>query len=80
MFVLDISTYQIYELIDLGFIICFFMWLNYPMIRYWLFEPRSGFHDIGGWYIETYGKDNKGKNVPSQRYWDGIDLTEPYER
>ena len=48
--------------------------------RYWLFEPRSGSHDIGGWYVETYGKDNKGKTVLSQRYWDGIDLTEPHER
>lgn len=51
-----------------------------PPSKYWLFEPRSGSHDIGGWYVETYGKDNKGKTVLSQRYWDGIDLTEPHER
>lgn len=51
-----------------------------PPSKYWLFEPRCGLHDIGGWYVETYGRDNKGKTVPSQRYWDGIDLTEPSER
>nr|XP_043608094.1 chaperone protein DnaJ [Erigeron canadensis] len=51
-----------------------------PPSKYWLFEPRSGLHDIGGWYIETYGRDNKGKNVPSQRYWDGVDVTNPSER
>ncbi|GFQ04572.1 hypothetical protein PHJA_002601100 [Phtheirospermum japonicum] len=41
--------------------------------RFWLFEPRSVMHDIGGWYIETFGRDNKGKTVPTQRYWDGLD-------
>ncbi|KAI7751779.1 hypothetical protein M8C21_012746, partial [Ambrosia artemisiifolia] len=51
-----------------------------PPSKYWLFEPRCGLHDIGGWYIETYGKDNKGKTVPSQRYWDGVDFTQPSER
>ncbi|KAI3713022.1 hypothetical protein L1987_71592 [Smallanthus sonchifolius] len=51
-----------------------------PPSKYWLFEPRCGLHDIGGWYVETYGKDNKGKTVPSQRYWDGVDLTQPSER
>lgn len=30
-------------------------------------------HDIGGWYIETFGKDKKGWNIPSRRYWDGFD-------
>ncbi|KAL8266212.1 hypothetical protein R6Q59_003556 [Mikania micrantha] len=51
-----------------------------PPSKYWLFEPRSGLHDIGGWYVETYGRDNKGRTVPSQRYWDGVDLTQPSER
>ncbi|GJR12069.1 chaperone DnaJ-domain superfamily protein [Tanacetum coccineum] len=51
-----------------------------PPSKYWLFEPRSGSHDIGGWYVETYGKDNNGKTVLTQRYWDGIDLAEPHER
>ncbi|KAI3665666.1 hypothetical protein L6452_44296 [Arctium lappa] len=51
-----------------------------PPSKYWLFEPRSGLHDIGGWYVETYGRDKKGKTVPSQRYWDGVDLTEPSGR
>ncbi|XP_076931522.1 uncharacterized protein LOC143596699 isoform X1 [Bidens hawaiensis] len=53
---------------------------NFLMIRYWLFEPRCGLHDIGGWYVETYGKDNKGKTVLSQRYWDGVDFSQPSER
>ncbi|XP_057788659.1 uncharacterized protein LOC131005653 [Salvia miltiorrhiza] len=44
-----------------------------PPSNYWLFEPRSAMHDIGGWYIETFGRDNKGKTVPAGRYWDGSD-------
>ncbi|KAM7516469.1 hypothetical protein LguiA_006052 [Lonicera macranthoides] len=44
-----------------------------PPSKFWLFEPRCGMHDIGGWYVETYGRDKKGRNVPSQRYWDGFD-------
>jgi len=40
--------------------------------RYWLFEPRCYMHDTGGWYIETYGRDKKGKTIPSQRHWDGF--------
>ncbi|KAL8472974.1 hypothetical protein ACS0TY_029981 [Phlomoides rotata] len=48
-----------------------------PPSKYWLFEPRSAMHDIGGWYIETFGRDNKGKNVPAQRYWDALD-TNPH--
>ncbi|KAI3503039.1 hypothetical protein L1887_31474 [Cichorium endivia] len=51
-----------------------------PPSKYWLFEPRSMLHDIGGWYVETYGRGKKGKNVPSQRYWDGVDLSQPSER
>ncbi|MFS8033229.1 putative DnaJ domain, Chaperone J-domain superfamily [Helianthus anomalus] len=51
-----------------------------PPSKYWLFEPRCGLHDVGGWYVETYGKDNKGKTVPSQRYWDGVDFSQPSER
>lgn len=47
-----------------------------PPSKFWLFEPRCGMHDIGGWYVETYGRDKKGRNVPSQRYWDGIDNEE----
>ncbi|CAA0841023.1 Chaperone DnaJ-domain superfamily protein [Striga hermonthica] len=44
-----------------------------PPSKFWLFEPRSAMHDIGGWYIETFGRDNKGKTVPGQRYWDNLD-------
>ncbi|KAL7610298.1 uncharacterized protein LOC111880272 [Lactuca sativa] len=51
-----------------------------PPSKYWLFEPRSGSHDIGGWYVETYGRGKNGKNVSSQRYWDGVDLSQPSER
>lgn len=44
-----------------------------PPSKFWLFEPRCSLHDIGGWYIETFGRDKKGQTVPSQRYWDGVD-------
>ncbi|BAU00269.1 hypothetical protein VIGAN_10184800 [Vigna angularis var. angularis] len=44
-----------------------------PPSKFWLFEPRCGFHDIGGWYVETYGKDKHGRTKPSQRFWDGLD-------
>lgn len=42
-----------------------------PPSKYWLFEPRCSMHDIGGWYVETFGRDKKGRTVPSQRQWDG---------
>ncbi|CAH9108680.1 unnamed protein product [Cuscuta epithymum] len=45
-----------------------------PPSKFWLFEPRCGMHDIGGWYVETFGRDKKGRTVPSQRYWDGLDV------
>jgi hypothetical protein len=44
-----------------------------PPSKYWLFEPRCEMHDIGGWYVETYGRDKKGRNGPCQRFWDGFD-------
>ncbi|XP_026657907.2 uncharacterized protein LOC103700810 isoform X1 [Phoenix dactylifera] len=43
-----------------------------PPSKYWLFEPRCSMHDIGGWYIETFGQDKKRRTVPSQRQWDGM--------
>ncbi|WOK91655.1 hypothetical protein Cni_G00346 [Canna indica] len=43
-----------------------------PPSRFWLFEPRSSLHDVGGWYIETFGREKKGKTVPSRRQWDSI--------
>ncbi|KAJ1414517.1 DnaJ domain containing protein [Sesbania bispinosa] len=51
-----------------------------PPSKFWLFEPRCGFHDIGGWYVETYGKDKKGRKLPSQRFWDGLDYSEQVDR
>lgn len=51
-----------------------------PPSRYWLFEPRCGMHDIGGWYIETYGKDRKGRTIPSKRFWDGFDTEEHFDK
>ncbi|KAK6151252.1 hypothetical protein DH2020_016184 [Rehmannia glutinosa] len=50
-----------------------------PPSKFWLFEPRSAMHDIGGWYVETFGRDSKGKNVPAQRYWDGLDTNSHFE-
>ncbi|KAK4347889.1 hypothetical protein RND71_034228 [Anisodus tanguticus] len=49
-------------------------------LRFWLFEPRCRMHDIGGWYVETFGRDKKGRNVPSQRYWDGIEANDLFEK
>ncbi|KAL2528365.1 Chaperone DnaJ-domain superfamily protein [Forsythia ovata] len=51
-----------------------------PPSRFWLFEPRSAMHDIGGWYVETFGRDKKGRTVPSQRYWDGLDTNEQLDK
>ncbi|KAJ4880208.1 Chaperone DnaJ-domain superfamily protein [Raphanus sativus] len=45
-----------------------------PPSKFWLFEPRCGLHDVGGWYIETYGKDKKGRTVHAQRFWDGLEV------
>ncbi|GAB2259927.1 hypothetical protein Droror1_Dr00010782 [Drosera rotundifolia] len=51
-----------------------------PPSKYWLFEPRCSMHDIGGWYVETYGRDKKARTVPSRRYWDGADADPPSEK
>ncbi|XP_010277116.1 PREDICTED: uncharacterized protein LOC104611653 isoform X2 [Nelumbo nucifera] len=51
-----------------------------PPSRFWLFEPRCSMHDIGGWYVETFGRDKKGRTVPSQRLWHGFDTTELPEK
>ncbi|KNA10188.1 hypothetical protein SOVF_146710 isoform A [Spinacia oleracea] len=50
-----------------------------PPSKFWLFEPRCSMHDIGGWYVETYGRDRQRKNVPSQRYWDGFNAHPEFE-
>ncbi|XP_057960510.1 uncharacterized protein LOC131152701 [Malania oleifera] len=51
-----------------------------PPSKFWLFEPRCGMHDIGGWYVETFGRDKKGWTIPSRRYWDGFDPNEEPEK
>ncbi|XP_009783365.1 uncharacterized protein [Nicotiana sylvestris] len=51
-----------------------------PPSKFWLFEPRCGMHDIGGWYVETFGRDKKGRNVLSQRYWDGLGANDHFEK
>uniref|UniRef100_A0A6P4AZL5 uncharacterized protein LOC107434673 isoform X1 n=1 Tax=Ziziphus jujuba TaxID=326968 RepID=A0A6P4AZL5_ZIZJJ len=51
-----------------------------PPSKFWLFEPRCGMHDIGGWYLETFGRDRKGRTVLSQRYWDGFDTNEQLDK
>ncbi|KAJ7944495.1 Chaperone protein DnaJ [Quillaja saponaria] len=51
-----------------------------PPSKFWLFEPRCGLHDIGGWYVETYGNDKKGRTISSQRFWDGFDASEKLDR
>ncbi|XP_010531290.1 PREDICTED: uncharacterized protein LOC104807621 [Tarenaya hassleriana] len=50
-----------------------------PPSKFWLFEPRCGLHDVGGWYIETFGKDKKGRTVLSQRFWDGFEVSETFD-
>ncbi|KAG6551094.1 hypothetical protein Mapa_007329 [Marchantia paleacea] len=27
--------------------------------RYWIFEPRTDTHNVGGWYIETFGQNRR---------------------
>ncbi|XP_042509455.1 uncharacterized protein LOC122085080 [Macadamia integrifolia] len=51
-----------------------------PPSKFWLFEPRCSMHDIGGWYVETFGRDKRGRTVPSERYWDGYDAAEQPEK
>ncbi|CAN6450745.1 unnamed protein product [Victoria cruziana] len=47
-----------------------------PSSRFWLFEPRCCMHNIGGWYVETFGRDKNGRMVASKRQWD--DIPDPY--
>ncbi|XP_019105584.2 uncharacterized protein LOC104894918 [Beta vulgaris subsp. vulgaris] len=51
-----------------------------PPSKFWLFEPRCSMHDIGGWYVETYGRDRKNQTVPSQRCWDGCNAYQDFEK
>lgn len=30
--------------------------------------------------METFGRDKKGRNVPSQRYWDGLEENDHFEK
>ncbi|KAG0496067.1 hypothetical protein HPP92_000758 [Vanilla planifolia] len=43
-----------------------------PPSKFWLFEPRSNMHDIGGWYVETFGQNKMGRTVHCRRHWDGV--------
>lgn len=43
-----------------------------PPSKFWIFEPRCEKHDIGGWYVETFGWDKKGRAVPSRRHWQSL--------
>lgn len=43
-----------------------------PPSKFWIFEPRCEKHDIGGWYVETFGRDKKGQAVPSRRQWQSL--------
>lgn len=43
-----------------------------PPSKFWIFEPRCEKHDIGGWYVETFGRDKKGRAVPSRRHWQSL--------
>jgi hypothetical protein len=37
-------------------------------------------HDIGGWYVETFGRNERGRTVLSPRHWDSFaDTTEMYD-
>ncbi|KAL4644672.1 hypothetical protein ACB092_02G181200 [Castanea dentata] len=42
--------------------------------------PSNAMHDIGGWYVETFGRDKRGHTVLSQRYWDGFDAGEEFDK
>ncbi|XP_057833813.1 uncharacterized protein LOC131044500 isoform X2 [Cryptomeria japonica] len=43
-----------------------------PPSKFWIFEPRCEKHDIGGWYVETFGRDKKGKTIPFGRHWQSL--------
>eukprot|EP01018_Ginkgo_biloba_P040215 Gb_16312 [translate_table: standard] len=43
-----------------------------PPSKFWIFEPRCENHDIGGWYVETFGRDKKGQAMPSNRHWQSL--------
>ncbi|KAJ7544239.1 hypothetical protein O6H91_09G070400 [Diphasiastrum complanatum] len=39
-----------------------------PPSRFWLFEPRNASHNIGGWYIETFGRSKESEGRRSSRH------------
>ncbi|KAH9297688.1 hypothetical protein KI387_029370, partial [Taxus chinensis] len=43
-----------------------------PPSKFWIFEPRCENHDIGGWYVETFGRTKKGKTIPFGRHWQSL--------
>ncbi|KAL3681300.1 hypothetical protein R1sor_024256 [Riccia sorocarpa] len=47
--------------------------------RYWIFEPRADTHNVGGWYIETFGHSsrrrmNKRVSYESREYKHGFSI------
>ncbi|CAM6103525.1 unnamed protein product [Calypogeia fissa] len=36
--------------------------------RYWIFEPRTDTHNVGGWYIETFDQSRRSSKRNSRRY------------
>ncbi|KAG9444511.1 hypothetical protein H6P81_015851 [Aristolochia fimbriata] len=51
-----------------------------PPSKFWLFEPRCGTDDIGGWYVEKFGRDNEGCIVSSRRQWSAFMPIESLEK
>ncbi|KAL2620664.1 hypothetical protein R1flu_000869 [Riccia fluitans] len=45
--------------------------------RYWIFEPRADTHNVGGWYIETFGHNKRSRSRMNNR---GSDQHEEYKR
>ncbi|KAK6923990.1 DnaJ domain [Dillenia turbinata] len=78
LMVKHLHWYQLGDKVSVCECRCSRAWL--PPSKFWLFEPRCDTHDIGGWYVETFGKDKKGRTIPCQRYWDGIDACDQTEK
>lgn len=38
------------------------------MDRFWIFEPRTDTHNVGGWYIETFDQSRRSSRVSNGRH------------